>query len=668
MLPLRQDRRQQMALKIALGSLLAAVIVLWAHAENPFWAPALVIVFMGQYLEAAISSGISRVLSTASGGFFSIFLAHFTIHSEPLFLLCLCFIIALSIYGFLVYGSGWLNFAVTFTFIYLYLMSNPSGGFDIAYWRLLQITLAAVIWVLMSAFIFPNRAYKDSKDQFSETLKQYADYLTKDIYEADHNWNKSKTALSKNFTILSNTTRLLSSANSTTSRFLSVQRAIESFWALWQNWGKIITSPDLEIKNYKTQLDRIACAFIALADSRLERNVLERSRDELSAAFHEITDYSLKNNALISTELFNHLYESILCLWDSLSGWLYGTCLISRKKSRESLSFIWHDLRSRPERIRHSLCAGLGCTLVVVIWFTTGWEGGVCAAVSALVVGADFSLTKINLKIRLRMYGSFTGSLFAGLLVIYVIKNLALLLICLFVGLLIFGYLATGNFNQMYFSWMATISYVITLIPSDAMVTNFDFALERSVGLIFGLAVMLFVMNFFFQIDPNQVMARHQRRILGKTAEFFSALAEIISGKKDSGYTRLEKINNYLREEIITGDVLAKQTNQINSWAPVREILVQSFWCYRYLKKTTILSDGLDNTALALFLFACENAEAKLHPHQSYDAGEIQQPTEKWDDPSATLFFREFNTLLKKINAFQPYTADNKQPKFAPTQ
>ena len=111
--------------------------------------------------------------------------------------------------------------------------------------------------------------------------------------------------------------------------------------------------------------------------------------------------------------------------------------------------------------------------------------------------------------------------------------------------------------------------------------------------------------------------------------------------------------------------MLAKQTNHMPSWTPIRDILVRSFWCYRYLQKTSVLDDKLNETTLPIFLAACQNAQAKLHLHQPFDARKIQELPKEWSTASATLFFREFISLLEKINAFEPPLVENEKPVLA---
>lgn len=658
MLSLRQDRRQQMALKVALGALIATLLILWMHAENPFWAPALVIVFMHDYFEGSVANAMQRVLSTVAGGLLGIWVAHYTIHSELFFVLTLCIVIAVCIFGFLVYGSGWLNVAVTFSFVYLYVMLNPTGGFDIAYWRLLQIVLAAVVWVFMSAFLFPNHAYADTQKSFRVAIKQYADFLRTGIFAEDISWEKVKNDLSKNFTLIQKTADILPDKLSSANKTAAAKEALTHFWVVWRSLGKLIDSPNVNIQDYQQPLHKTANALDALVETNLSAKSCENFLSTITTLLDELADQHTEKHSANANEQFAFFYENLITVISNLTAWLHGAHLRERAIERRSLAFIWHDIRSRPERVRHCLCAGLGCGLIVAIWFITDWEGGICAIISALVVAADFSLTKINLKIRLRIYGSFVGSVVAMLCVIFVAKNIALLVLCIFVGVLCFGYLATGNFKQMYFSWMATMSYVITLIPSNQIIANFDFAIERSAGLIFGLVMMLFVMNFFFQINPDRIMDRHERRILGKMAGFFSALGLIVAGDA-AGEKRLQDAAEFLRDQLPVGDTMAKETDRQTTWTPIRDLVVRVLWCYRYTKRTTVLDNTPEKEIETAILAACRYAESRLDPHAEIRLSPPENFREDWDDASANLFFHEMNTLIEIIRQYEAPKSDN---------
>jgi uncharacterized membrane protein YccC len=222
-----------------------------------------------------------------------------------------------------------------------------------------------------------------------------------------------------------------------------------------------------------------------------------------------------------------------------------------------------------------------------------------------------------------------------------------MLFISLFVGVLLFGYLSTGNFKQLYFSWMVTMSYVITLIPSNAMVKNFDFMIERAAGLLFGLAVMWFVMNFFFQVNPDQVMKRHLNRMHGKLAEFFQLRAQLAQGNQQTTQRQLRHVIAFLREQAPASDTLAQETDHVKDWQPTREILLRVFWCHRYLLKTTVLDNqSLNEEQLAAFIANCEAVTNHLHPQLTDTPWPTAAVAEQPEDPATTLFLREFNKLV----------------------
>jgi uncharacterized membrane protein YccC len=657
MAKLLESRRHQEAFKVGLAALLAALIILSLHADNPFWAPALVIVFMSEYFESSLKASIERIVSSIFGGVFAMTTAHFTLHNEFFYIAVLCFVVAFCVYSFLVYGSGWLNFAVTFSFIYLYLMYYPQGGFDLTFWRIFQVTLAAVIWVFVSAYFFPNHARASAVEQFCQTLATYAHLLETKAYTDKTTWENAKNHLSKLFLGLTKAVNALPSSGANTAKFIAAGAAVDSLKAILRAIDKFMAVSDFMTETYAPFFSETAQAIRDLISNSLKRVNLEAFRESIERIVSNLTDYNIKTNELMTHERLLYFYEALLTLTDQLIAWLYGSAVIDTKIRKNTWRKIWHDLRSRPERVRHSVCAGLGCGLIIIIWFTTSSEGGICAVISALVVGADFSLTKINLKIRLRLYGSFTGSFVAFLLVIFVTKNIALLLICVFGGVMLFGYLATGNFKEMYFSWMATMSYVITLIPSNTIENNFDFMVERSVGLLFGLAVMLFVMNFFFQINPDEVMKRHRRRMLGKIAEFFQLLVFMVEESHSvEALKKLDQVILFLREQATVSDTLAQETGHVGDWEPIRDILLHIFWCYRFLLKTPILSGQLLNPDEKIeFIEICNAAAAHLHPHLAPIPWPLKKRRERATNDAATaLFLTELNVILLKIQSFEP--------------
>lgn len=650
--------RWKLAIKVAIATLIAGWATLAMHAEYPFWAPAIIIILMNDHFEGSLTNGIQRVVSTIFGAVFALWLSNISIDSLFILSLILFIVTAVCIYGFIVYGGAWLNFGVTFTFITLLLILKPTGGFDIACWRATQIVLGVIIWLMMSAFIFPNFSQRDTKDLFRQffakcgaTLQNTATY--------SNTWEKDKQPLRKLLQKLNTVTDLL--PNIREKKYIAKQ-ALNEAWESWRSLYALLSREDLEIDQHAQTLTKIGAVLTEFGKSKLTPTDILLTNNELSTQldilYEEITNNS---NAETNDELAllaKHWIESVQECLAQINAWQLGKFNnIKINETKRVFETIWREIVAQPERVLHCVNASLGCILVVYVWLYTGWMGGICAGVSALVVGADFNLSKINLKIRLRLYGSILGSLLSVFLVTFFVKGITSLLICLFIPVLIFAYLASGGFKQMYFCWMATMSFVITMIPGAKMANSFDFTLERSVGLIFGLAVIAFSVNFLFPINPLTIMRRHERRSQGKIADFWLTLAKTISKPNSTTISELLNTHKMLRQLLVTGDSLAIQTEHSKEWKAIRERMIATTHCYNYATTNAInyMHENEEQLNMLLKVFAM-----KENPNQITDEDAFTTTVLNWTNqnkineskPTAlpaqiALFNRSINNYLR---------------------
>jgi hypothetical protein len=245
---------------------------------------------------------------------------------------------------------------------------------------------------------------------------------------------------------------------------------------------------------------------------------------------------------------------------------------------KEKIHNLYITLSAKKSLIPHCMSIALGCCIVTYIWLLTGWPGGVCAGISALVVGADSSLTKINLKIRLRLVGSLLGCALGLVLYVFFIQSTLSLCIIVFLGVALFTYLSQKDFSWMYVSWMATMGFVITVVPDTHQITDISFSFERAFGLIMGLVVMAFVVNFFWPLNYQKQFQEVCDTMKKKAAIIWSLLGSLTLQNNETVMKEMDSIHQQILLQMNEGSTIAKSNQLMPTWMPIIDAMVIAPW------------------------------------------------------------------------------------------
>jgi hypothetical protein len=202
------------------------------------------------------------------------------------------------------------------------------------------------------------------------------------------------------------------------------------------------------------------------------------------------------------------------------------------------------------------------------------------------------------------------------------------MLICVFIGVAIFSYLSLRNFTSMYICWMATMSFVITVVPDLQSITNLDMTLERSIGLIMGLVVMALVMNFFCPLNPVKQFANLRMRIHKKLAIAWQLLGQASPSSVSKQKTALRALQNELMPLLNEGMMMAKQTNNMKTWQPIADSILDQQWCMNYLTKDSLRY--LRENAPSQWRQACQQTKRVLITPSSKDKKAILEIWQDW--------------------------------------
>jgi uncharacterized membrane protein YccC len=348
--------------------------------------------------------------------------------------------------------------------------------------------------------------------------------------------------------------------------------------------------------------------------------------------------------AQASSQTNAHAHYTLIQTWlDALQNWLTAfhqfinqEALSEQKTKHLSLKQRCHTflvkVASKRSFIPHCLSIGVGCCMVIYVWLLTGWPGGVCAGISALVVGADNNLTKINLKIRLRLLGSLAGAAVGLLVYIFLVTNIFAMLFWVFIGVGILAYLSQKNFQYMYFCWMATMGYVITLVPDLQLTPSLGFTFERIFGLLMGLVVMGFVVNFFWPLNPKKQLQEILHNIYTKLAISWQLLSETDSNNLDQKREQLHALQSQMMMLISEGTGIAKPNDMMKDLKPVTKTILAQQWCSNYLTEDSLKT--LESLAPEQWQSLCLETKASV---TSQGDNDINTAKEGWQKLVTTL-------------------------------
>lgn len=629
------------ALKTACAATLATLITITLHMPHPFWAPSIVIMLLDNYSEGSWQKGVTRFTSTIAGACFAYFLGHFTLGNEIFYYLSIFTVISVVIYGFLIGGSGWLNFGVTFLFLTMYMVLDPNGSFDVAIWRSSEILTGVLCSTLAASLIFPSSLLNDIKKHIKNLTKE-TQTLIQQIQANDSidntNWKKDKTAFRDLLTQLTTCQQLLSPHGKKGNLSNKVASLIGQGWGWWRQSGQLYEllakNPDLK-PSIIPFLTAFADILSAWTDAIENNTTLSPSIDSIQAKL----DAALLSLNDDTKDTRNQAHIALIQTWVTITtSWLkLLKAMINQeevdletpktKSLKESLHAFYIKLCSKQSLIPHCLSIGIGCCLVTYVWLLTGWPGGVCAGISALVVGADTSLAKINLKIRLRLYGSILGSAIGLLLFIFVVKNAFSMCLVVFLGVAVFTYFSQNGFTSMYVSWMATMGFVITVIPDFTQTTSISFSFERAFGLIMGLVVMAFVVNFFFPLNYKKQFKEICDNLKKKIAISWSLLGKLNSENQTEIFNNINLIQNQLMMLVEDGTAIARPYKLMGQWTPTIDIVIAMPWIKNYITEDAM--QFLEAQHPGQWASYCQQTSAAV---LAQSADQLTQVTKLWDD------------------------------------
>ena len=574
------DHRNLNALKVAIAACLSVYVGLAAHIPNPFWIGTVAILSLSVNAEASWQRSIERILGTLIGVGLALLVLHFLINN-PIVLLILTFVIVfIAVLGFLSHSSTWLNIGISAYFVILLAISHPNQSSSMGIWRGVAILLGVVITLLVDHLLGGETACQ----QYHQLRQHCGQQLAQALLSISKRDTIEWLSLKKSIEQLKQLCLTYSSRFTPAERLRNLQLA-DKYEALYRMVADI-NQQFLQLNNvsYLSQIEHqdliqhLANCFVQLDSNGPQRSEnLNNCRRQLEQFATSISE----KQRVISKQYWASLDNLILTLQevDDLVSTRRIEINFFARSFKQHISYLLHQ---RPDWIIHAIKVAMASIIVIFIWLSTEWYGGICAGISVIAIGADDNFNKIKLKASLRFWGSVCGVAMSVLFVIFFIRDLYSLLLMVFVGSFYLGYLSGGSFKQMYFAWMAAMAYVITVVPNLTSELSIAFTLERAAGLLLGWIVIYWVMLLFWPAEQEKLKRKKTAQALHQIASFWELLA--ISPTLQSAILR-EQLMMKRQDLMSVRDVLTSfspsSSEQIVS--EIDEVITRLLHCLHYL-------------------------------------------------------------------------------------
>jgi uncharacterized membrane protein YccC len=156
-LRLSSPRSQQCAMT-ALAVALATTIALQLRVDAPWWAAISAFVSVRTNAPASVQRGALRIVGTAMGATFGLWISPWLIEDQIALSLVLFGVATLGVLGLQVsnHGYAWLLGAVTTVMVLLAALSDPHSTFDIACNRTAEVTIGTMAAILVALVLAPT--------------------------------------------------------------------------------------------------------------------------------------------------------------------------------------------------------------------------------------------------------------------------------------------------------------------------------------------------------------------------------------------------------------------------------------------------------------------------------------------------------------------------------
>lgn len=216
------------------------------------------------------------------------------------------------------------------------------------------------------------------------------------------------------------------------------------------------------------------------------------------------------------------------------------------------------------QTLQHCTKLSLSVVIAMFLWLNSNWPGGLQGVISSFVIAAPKLAIDSIKTAYFRFLGCCMGGAVGLVLLYFVIDNVWLLLLFLFLFASLFAYISFAYQDKSYLGIQANIAFAMTLIQADSFSLSILPALQRLSGIFLGIGATLFVSYFLWPNIENKSFQQSLAKVANLLLEYLQCLS---SDTKNSYQVILsKKINQSILElEATTASLYAIDKSKLTT-------------------------------------------------------------------------------------------------------
>lgn len=187
-----------------------------------------------------------------------------------------------------------------------------------------------------------------------------------------------------------------------------------------------------------------------------------------------------------------------------------------KKHSAEKKGFFFEDARSNPAYLHFALRTTAAAVICYLIYTAIGWQDIHTAMVTCYVAALGSTAETVH-KLFLRIVGCLIGAAMGIAAIVFVIPNITSiggLMVLVFVGILVAGWVTAGSERISYAGVQIGLAFLLTVLQGYGPDVKMAVAGDRVVGILLGNVVMFILFTKLWPVGMVSSLAPRLRQTL----------------------------------------------------------------------------------------------------------------------------------------------------------
>lgn len=499
--PKLNKKEHAFACQTGIATLLATIIIWFFHLPFPFWGAISAFVASQLYIGAQIDRALQRTLGAWFGCLSGFLLAGFVVTWDSLFAGISIFIFSwLALYWTATVKRSnyfWMYAGVHIPLILLLSISfPPEPVFQIAFYRPILITLGALLAVVVT-FCFKRASTGVWQNARNSWLKDYAAWI-------DQVSKSSKIESGDLEDIIKKLVSLREQLPNLQQKMFFAALEHPSWLIHIAGWKNQLSMLDnLLLFFWQTLQTQLLCTTTRPAQlhslkewvHQLIPNLLKPGADK-KAVYAGCTQF-LKNCPHSLKAHLNHCFQPLL-------------------KKGPFVPYVQSKLiqhRIYTPAIRYAIRGACALLLTAFLFFWLRVPGGVLNMAIAVITVVQIDFFSAYHRGSQRFLGCLIGVTVGLLILLFNPSNIIIILILIFMGVYAAAILMQCGAGCNYLGIQAGVAFLIVTVNSAPSINNFYAGLERTVGIILGVAVTWILNKALWPNEYQRQVRAHQQAL-----------------------------------------------------------------------------------------------------------------------------------------------------------